>query len=284
MTKVSRAVVALLVLSLATPGSAAPQRIVSLNLCADELVLRLAAPGTVKSVTWLARDPALSNVSAIAQTVPVHRGLAEEIVPLAPDLVLAGAYTTRTTVVLLRRLGIPVFELGVPKSIDEALTQITTVSAALGTQTRGAQLVADIATRLAALPVSTIASQQPIAAVYQPNGFTIGEGSLVNDLLRRAGLRNLAVERRIDNYGELPLESLLLAEPDLLIMNGEAERGRALAYEVLHHPALTRRYSDARVVSIPSAWWSCAGPYLVDAVQRLHQIARQLPAPERPQR
>lgn len=262
-----------------TVSTAAPQRIVSLNLCTDELVLRLAAPGTVKSVTWLARDPALSNVSSLAQAVPVNRGLAEDVVPLAPDLVIAGAYTTRTTVALLKRLGMPVLELGVPSSVEEALAQITTVAAALGTQARGAQLVADITNRLEAFLVAAPRSKQPIAAVYQPNGFTIGQGSLVNDLLSRAGLRNLAVERRIDNYGVLPLELLLFAQPDLLIVNAADERGPAMAYEVLRHPALARRYHGARLVSVPSAWWSCPGPRLVDAVHRLQQAARQLPLP-----
>ena len=276
---IRRAVAICWLAGVASCGHAAPQRIVSLNLCADELVLRLAAPGTVKSVTWLARDPVLSNVSAMAQAVPVNRGLAEDIVPLAPDLVIAGVYTTRTAVALLRRLGIPVLELGVPSSVDEALAQITTVAAALGTPENGAQLVAGIRDRLAALPAAlTPGLAQPIAAVYQPNGFTIGERSLINDLLSRAGLRNLAVERRIDNYGALPLELLLLAQPDLLIMNAAEDRGPAMAYEVLRHPALARRYSAARVVSVPSAWWSCPGPRLVDAVQRLQQAALQLPS------
>ena len=84
--KTERALAALVLAGVIGAGNAAPQRIVSLNLCADELVLRLAAPGTVKSVTWLARDPALSNVSALAQDVPVNRGLAEDVVPLAPGV------------------------------------------------------------------------------------------------------------------------------------------------------------------------------------------------------
>lgn len=278
MARALLALVALLFVSFAASSNATPQRIVSLNLCADELVLRLAIPGTVRSVSWLARDPALSNVSAMAQTVPVNRGLAEEIVPLAPDLIIAGAYTTRTVVALLKRVGIPVLEFGVPRTIDEALAQIRAVSVALGTPERGEELVADITARLAALPVPVPIAQQPIAVVYQPNGFTIGQGSLINDLLRRAGLRNLAVERRIDNYGVLPLEWLLLAEPELLIVNADAKAGPAMAYEVLHHPALARRYQGARVVSVPQAWWSCPGPYLVDAVQRLQRAARRLQA------
>lgn len=274
-----RAIAVWMLAMFASATSAAPQRIVSLNLCADELVLRLAAPGTVKSVTWLAGDVSLSNVSELAQGFPVNRGLAEDVVPLGPDLVIAGAYTTRTAVSLLRRLGIPVLELNVPNSVEDALAQITAVAAALGTEARGAQLVEDISRRLEALRVGVPRSAQPIAAVYQPNGFTIGQGSLVNDLLRRAGLRNLAVERRIDNYGVLPLELLLFAQPDLLVVNTTDQRGPAIAYEVLRHPALALRYHGARVVSVPSAWWSCPGPRLVDAVQRLQQAAQQLPSP-----
>ena len=268
----------MLLASVVGASNAAPQRIVSLNLCADELVLRLAPPGTVKSVTWLARDPTLSNVSALAHEVPVNRGLAEDVVPLAPDLVIAGAYTTRTAVALLQRLGIPVLELPVPSSVDEALAQIATVAAALGATEKGTQLIADIRSGLSEVPIAPTGSSHVIAAVYQPNGLTIGKGSLVNDLLNRAGLRNLAVERRIDNYGELPLEVLLFARPDLLIINEDEDRGPALAYEVLRHPALVRRYRGARVVSVPSAWWSCPGPRLVDAVQRLQHAAQRLPS------
>ena len=272
------AVAIFLLAGLASAVDAAPQRIVSLNLCADEMVLRLAAPGTVQSVTWLARDPSLSNVAALAETVAVNRGLAEDVVPLAPDLVIAGAYTTRTAVALLRRLKIPVLELDVPRNVEEALAQITTVAAAIGTPANGALLIANIKNGLAELDVASAKRTSPIAAVYQPNGLTIGQGSLVNDLLTRAGLRNLAVERRIDNYGALPLEWLLLAQPDLLIVNAREDRGHALAYEVLSHPALKVRYHGDRVVSVPSAWWSCPGPRLVDAVQRLQQAARQLSA------
>ncbi len=263
-------------MAFADAANATPLRIVSLNLCADELVLRLAAPGTVKSVTWLARDPGLSNVAALAEAIPVNRGLAEDVVPLAPDLVIAGAYTTRTAVSLLRRLKIPVLELDVPRTVDEALAQITTVAAAIGRPENGAQLISVIRDGLSRLDTVRSTEAPPIAAIYQPNGLTIGQGSLVNDLLRRAGLRNLAIERRIDNYGALPLEWLLLAQPDLLIVNTAGDVGHAMAYEILSHPALMSRYHGDRVVSVPSAWWSCPGPRLVDTVQRLQHAAQKL--------
>ncbi|MFD1380011.1 substrate-binding domain-containing protein [Fodinicurvata halophila] len=117
----------LLLLWAGTSASAdadAPSRVVSLNLCADELVLRLADREDVASVTWLAHDPSISNVAWQASQVGVNHGLAEEIVPLAPDLVFAGVHTTRTTVAFLKGAGIPVVELGVPQSLDAVYAQI----------------------------------------------------------------------------------------------------------------------------------------------------------------
>jgi len=266
-----------------------PQRIVSMNLCADELVLRLAAPDTVRSVTWLARDPLISNVARQAQQVPVNRGLAEEIVPLQPDLVVAGAYTTRTTVALLKRLKVSVLELDVPSNLPAALQQIRRVADALGRSAEGAAMVADMEAALARVQAGSKSgpeadragaapSPRPVAAVYSPNGFTVGAGSMVHELLTRAGLRNLAAERRIDNYGRLPLELLLVAQPDLLIMNAIDDRPPALAYEVLRHPALRLAFRPAQIVTVPPAWWTCAGPHLVDAIALLARAAQEAQA------
>ena len=66
----------------ATDAPGKPRRIVSLNMCVDELVLRLAEPQNIASVTWLSRDPKNSNVAALAARIPVNHGLAEEIIPL----------------------------------------------------------------------------------------------------------------------------------------------------------------------------------------------------------
>ncbi|APT34867.1 ABC transporter substrate-binding protein [Methylobacterium phyllosphaerae] len=112
----SRLVITFAAMMSAVPigAAAAPVRVVSMNLCADELVLRLADRDQVLAVTYLARDSRGSTVATEAVGLPVTRGLTEEVVALKPDLVIAGAFTTRTTVGMLKRVGAPVLELGVP--------------------------------------------------------------------------------------------------------------------------------------------------------------------------
>lgn len=255
----------------ATPALARPHRIVSLNLCADALVLRLADRADVRSVSWLARDPENSVVAAEAASVPVNRGLAEEVAALQPDLVVVGAFTARSTVALLRRLGMPILELRVPQDLDGVRAQIRQVAAAIGQTERGEAMIAAMDDRLAAIrrPASP-----PLAVVLRPNGFTAGRGSLVDEILRQAGIRNLAAEQGLENFGEIPLERVALSGVRLLILNQPENRAPSLGEAVLDHPILAA-LPDLHMVRVPARLWTCGGPEVADAAALIAAAARQ---------
>ena len=61
---------------------AGPQRIVSINLCADQLVLALAERERIASVSEVALDPTVSNVVVRARGLVTNSGRLEEIVRL----------------------------------------------------------------------------------------------------------------------------------------------------------------------------------------------------------
>jgi iron complex transport system substrate-binding protein len=258
-----------------------PRRIVSLNLCTDQLVLALADRDAVRSVTWLARDPQSAVMAAAAAEVPVNHGMTEEIIPFAPDLVVAGLYTARTTVALLKRFGLPVLELDVPQSLPAIAAQIRTVAHALGHPERGEAMVTAMMADLTALgPIP--AGPWPVAVVYHPNGFIGGRGSLIDDLLTRAGLRNLAAELALTHYGRLSLDLLLLGQPDLLILNTGEDLTPSLTHQVLRHPGLAKAFPHMHTLVIPARLWSCAGPWVVEIIAQLRTAARRLAGREMP--
>ncbi len=246
-----------------------PRRIVSLNLCADELVLRLADRRNIASVTWLSRDPADSNVVDLAARVPVNYGLAEEVVPLNPDLIVAGIQTARTAVGLLKQAGFPVMELGVPRNLDEVRGQIRELAGAIGEPGRGERMIDDINARLAAVPVPP--ERRPTAIVLDPNLFTASSDSLVDRVIAAAGLVNLAPRLGVDRDGRVPLEAVLTGRPDVLILGTSPDGPPSLASQLLRHPALERL--SARLAVVPSRLWACAGPSVVDAIERLSRVA-----------
>jgi len=266
-------VATLALLLLATPASAKAERIVSLNLCADQILLELADPERIAALSFVARDPYLSYHAAEAKRFPVVRGSADEVLLLQPDIVLAGTMSTRSTVSLLRRLGVPVIELTVAASLAEVRDQIRQIGSAIGEQVRAEALIATLDARLAAV-APLAGSARPVAAVYQTNGHTIGAPSLIDDLLSQAGLVNLAPLVGLGVGGYLSLERLLAADPDVLLMEQYWPGAASLGQTLLRHPALKHAIAQRPTVFVPSRLWICGGAFLAEAVAFLADAAR----------
>jgi iron complex transport system substrate-binding protein len=202
----------------------------------------------------------------------VNHGHAEEIVPLDPDLVVAGTYTTPTTIALLRQAGVPVETFDVPETLAAVKAQIRRMAVLLQANPRGAAIISDMDRRLATVRHDTASGPRPTALVLDPNGFTLGRGTLMDELLDTAGLDNMAARLGVTGYGPLPLEIVATHPVDVLVLGSAGEGPPSLATVLLHHPVLAGR--TGRTVVVPSRLWTCGGPGVVEAVERLHAAAR----------
>jgi iron complex transport system substrate-binding protein len=224
------------------PALAQPGRVVSINLCTDQLLLMLAEQEQIASVSYLALEPHSSFMAAEAKAYPVNHAKAEEILALKPDLVLAGAFSDRPLVMLLQKLGYRVERFPLASDIDS---------------------------------LERVASQRPRtrpkAAFYQPNGYTSGRNTLQDSALQLAGWRNLAVEQGIEGYGSIDLERLLMAGPDRLFTSHYIPGTHSRAEKQLAHPALHRAMNGREIIDIEYRYWICGGPMIADAVEKLHR-------------
>jgi iron complex transport system substrate-binding protein len=252
-----------------------PHRIVSMNLCTDELVLRLADRQNIASITWKAREPDQSNVVDLAQGIPINHGLAEEIIPLKPDLLLAGIYTTRPTVALLKRAGIRAVDADVMRSFDDVRQQYREVAALLGEQERGERVIAEMDSNLARLARER-PSVPPTAIVLHANNYTFGGGSLIDEVVTHAGFENMATRLGIGESGQVPLEIITMNPVDVLIVSSYRDGPSAMGTELLRHPVLSHLSDRTRVVVLPNRLTDCGGPALVQAVERLMRVANEV--------
>lgn len=271
-----RALIALGIGALATmPASASdpPRRVVSMNLCTDQLAMLMAGPGQLHSVSHIASDPASSVLAAEAGRYTTNHGLAEEIFLMQPDLVLAGTFTTRATVDLLRRLGIRVAQFAPESSIEETRTNITRMGELLGQQPKAADMLADFDQRLAAY--SGEDHRDLTVAMYYSNGYTSGTGTLVDAVVAKTGLTNLATKLGYAGTSQLPLEMLILAQPDLIAGATSDYATPALAQQNFQHPAFKALMRKAQGVDVPSRYTICGGPFTADAVDFFVEAARR---------
>jgi iron complex transport system substrate-binding protein len=249
-----------------------PQRVVTANLCLDQIALRLAAPGQLVGVSHLAHDPRISVLADRARTVAPVRGTVESILALRPDLAIMGEGRHFNLKRLLRDAGVAVLEVPWAASLDEAEALIARVASAMGRDEAGRALVADMQAerRQVTWPGPPLAR----AAVLQADRGTTGKGSLMDELLRLAGLRNYAAELGIPAYGRWSLETVLSGQPDVLVIDGMANANPARATEFVDHHALRSLAGRARVVSVPLRYSICAGPDNLEVVRLLAPARR----------
>ena len=129
------------------------------------------------------------------------------------------------------------------------------------------RIAEDMQRRLAALPPREGAA--PVALYMTPGGVTSGEGTLVHEILRAAGLANFQDR---PGWNALPLERLAYERPDVIAAAFyESAGGSTDSWSAARHPVARAQLSDGPVVPLDGAWTSCGGWFLVDAIEALAQ-------------
>ncbi len=252
-----------------------PQRIASLNICIDQLLWELVPHERLVSISYLTASPMWSPIAEQVRGIPTNHGLAEEIVPLSPDLILAGEFDAASAIELLNRLGKPVTRLPLPRKLSDINQQIIELGDLVGAGKKARTMAARISAQVAELQTAK-QNQQPLTAFwYSSNGVVIGDGTLEHELMQLAGLRNLAAERGMFGFNQLDLELLLSAKPQILIIEASNAEGFSLAREYLAHPALAN--AEFTIVRLPAGLSGCATSVLGDvAIALKHQLANSV--------
>ena len=254
---------------------AQPSRVVSVNLCADQLVLDLADSEQVAAISFNAQDAALSWQVEKARKHEVVRLNAEDILRFSPDIVLMGEYGERGLKEHLQEQGVQVVSVGMPHTLEGIMQQVKDIAALLGQQQRGRERVLamqQVIEQARSLATARKSKQLPRVGVYYLNGYTDGKGTLMDEVIHIAGGSNVASEYGVSGIGYLPLEKLVATPPDLLISNHYKNTYPVLGNKILHHPALKRALSGKHL-PLAGHRLSCATP---DYAALVLEIARYL--------
>lgn len=255
---------------------APPARILSTTLALDEILLALVPPSRVVGVSVYALDPAVSNVVQTARAVPhAIRSEVETMVSLEPDLALLAEFTAREVVELLQGAGIPVFRLRHFDSIADIRQNVRLLGAAVGAEASAERIVAQMDQTMDRVHRTLGPEVRRLRVLqYSPGGFTAGTGTLQDELIERAGGRNVAVEAGIVGYGTLASEMAIALDPDVILLAGYAPPGTEApdsAGFILQDPAWrdVRAVQNRRIVVIPARYLSAVSQHVAQAVEAL---------------
>ncbi|MGN5375663.1 ABC transporter substrate-binding protein [Sphingomonas hankookensis] len=249
--------------------SAAPRlpRIVSINPCVDAVLRHVADPAQIVGISHYSQDARATSVP-LGWSARFHAtsGTAEEVVALRPDIVLAGPHVEPATIAALRRLRIALVQYPVAESVPESVAQVRAIATATGHADRGTALAARIAAAAAPSAVRPVG-----ALVWQGNGLVPGSGTLTDDLLKRAGFRNMSAKYGLRQWDVLPLEYLIADPPRVLLSTAPAG---VQDDRMTGHPAVRRLGRHITVVPYPTRLMNCGGPTIIAAMARLRQVRR----------
>jgi len=259
----------------AAQGADAPRRVVSFNLCADQLVVALADPDQIAGLSPYATDPSLSVVAGKAKAFRKADWQAESTMLLDPDLVLVGPNDRSVTRRMLTSQALRVVETGFVSDLESARSQIREIAALLGQAERGEQLIADLETARARLANAAGASDRT-ALVVERGGYTQGPASLAATLLAEAGMK--PPQGAPAGYGGfIALEKFLVLQPDIVFLKDPPSAATDQGAMFLVHPALRDLYPPSRRVALPTRYTMCGGPALIAAFDYMADEITRLP-------
>ncbi len=244
-------------------------RIVSLDYCADQYVLKLADPEQILAISP-GGTGSFSYMRETAKAFPTVRADAESVLVLKPDLIVRSYGGGPNAESFFEQAGVPVLNVGWTSSIDgEGLTSIPGViehmADGLGQPERGARLIEDFRRRLAAVQQR---SEKKTALYMASGGVTSGPGSLVHEMLLAAGLQNY---QDTPGWNPLPLERLTREKPDIVVPAQFASRGGFTPdiWSASNHPIAREQLTPERTVPVEGAWTACGAWFLMDAIEAL---------------
>lgn len=235
----------------------------SFDQCSDQYVLALAPRGKIVGLSTRA-DDADSRLRALAAGLPLRRVDLESSLAAGPEVIVRYWGGDDRLVRALRARGVEVVTLGEAESFADVRRNIRRVALHLGRVPQGEALIARMDARLA----RAAGAWKGAPALYlTPSGVTAGHGTLVDAVLRAAGMAN--AETR-GGFQTVSLETLALDPPKTVVLGFfDTFQLAGDSWGPGRHRVLRRVVRERAVASLPGALLGCPDWGAADAVELL---------------
>ncbi len=258
----------------AAAAAATPQRIMSLNVCTDLLLLQIAPKARIASVTFMAPQGAAVLFPGRADGIALNHGRAEDVINVKPDLILDSGLGAPLTRSMARRMGARVVEVKDANSFADIRDIVRQVGDAVGEPERAQALIAQMDATLADLAAHPPARRLRVVA-WSGGSAVPGKGSLTDAIITAAGATNIAAQpgRAESSFG---VEELLAARPDALLYGGATLGQPSLISDEGQHRVVRQLYAGRRI-RYNDITHTCGTPQSADSARDLRRALDALP-------
>lgn len=239
------------------------RRVVSLDYCADQYVLKLLPKARILALSVDAQSE-FSYMREEAAGIRQVRAIAEDVLVLQPDLIVRSYGGGPRAKHFFERAGVPVIQVPFSNDIEAIKQSVMSVATALGEPQKGEAVVQQMENRLRAIRISSVSKN---ALYMTPGGVTSGPGTLIHEMLQAAGLENF---ERQTGWRSIPLEELVYAQPDIVAAAFfDGVTILPSQWGAMQHPVARRQMQQQPTVQLNGSWTSCGAWFLLDAIEAL---------------
>ncbi len=260
-----------------------PQRIASLSISTDEILMALVAPERIAALSYLVDDPGISNIAGQTQAVAGRvKANAEVIIAFQPDLVITPDWQPATLIQTLREAGIIVYVYKAPANLAEVKQAVAAIARGVGEEAAGARVIDGMDKALAQIDevVSQIpADKRQVVIRSTLLGDSGGIGSTFEDICRYAGVQDGAAMLGLSMNEMMSKEQIVKINPDIIFLPLWDYAGKTdlqkFGEDMQHDPALqpVKAIQNRRLVAVPDSHLSCNSQYIVEAVRDVARAA-----------
>ncbi len=245
-------------------NSFAAEKIVSVNACTDELLLQFGKPERIAGVTNFFHTSPSEALLTKHPEIRRFGGNAENILIMNPSLVLAESFSNVLLLEQLKKAGIPVLVIAVPRSWEELLAAVRQISDLAGNPENSETF----RMKIQKLQQASLKSQWygKRAVFWSAAGHASGRNTFEDTILSTLGMKNSV---NYEGYSFLTLEKLIELKPDVIVVTQNPDQKDSWAHTVLFHPVLRAALPGLEYVFIPEVSASCASAYTVESLSHL---------------
>lgn len=260
-----------------------PQRIVSLTLGSDEILLGLIDKSRILALTQYADDAGISNVAAEAAGVAERASMdkLESVIAQKPDLVILDTWADPKYVKQLRDAGINVYTFKTPSNIDEQKATISELANITGADAKGKEILEWMDAKLKEVEdkLAQLKPEEKLTVMDYGEMGSSGKGTNFDDIVTRAGLINVVAKADIEGWPVISKEKIIEFNPDIIVLPSwyydqkNSLQGMIDSLKGDKSLRTVKAISGDRLISVPNPHISAISQYVVLGVEDVAKAA-----------
>ncbi len=252
----------------------APKKVISLSLNIDEILVEISDTNQILALSYLSTNKALSNIydKVDTNTLTIFTN-PELILSLKPDLVFISYFASEDIKNILINSNIPIYNVPNIVSINELKETIYEVGSVLDKRANAVSLIKQIDDKLKNIEEKALKQKDKKRVLYLSlSGYTLGKNTSFDEITKYANAINVASELGINGFSEMPLESLLKAEIDFIVLS-EYQMSKKEVMDYLYAKPLynqVRAISNGNVIVMTNKDLVSTSQYFINAIESFY--------------